>query len=161
MDTPPAPAAGLIEIEEVAVVLVLVVPVFVPVVVSESVAVFVLVLVPVLVSDEVWDAVFVVGVVSEVAASLVVTSVVSAKEVSVNHDSIRWVLAVPARLSRESPKSNPFGLHGQAEESVPSKRTVQITVKKKDRMLKMKCEVIGRFEDQAIGVVPWAGSVLD
>lgn len=54
-----------------AVVLVLVVPVFVPDVVSESVAVFVLEFVPVVVSEEVLDAVSVVAVVSEVAASVV------------------------------------------------------------------------------------------
>jgi hypothetical protein len=92
MDTPPAAAAGSMEIEEVAVVLVLVVPVFVPDVVSESVAVLVLEFVPVVVSEEVWDAVLVVAVVSEVAASVVVASVVAAQEVSVDHDRIRWIL---------------------------------------------------------------------
>jgi hypothetical protein len=46
--------------------------------------------------------------------------------------------AVPARLSRELPKNIPLGLHGQADESAPSKRTVQSTVKKKERILEMK-----------------------
>jgi hypothetical protein len=131
MDTPPAPAAGSMEIEEVAEVLVLVVPVFLPVVVSESVADFVLVFVPVLVSDEVWDAVFVVGVVSEVAASLVATSVVSAKEVSVNHDSIRWVLLYLLAYLGSRPKATHMASMAKPRRVSPAREQCRSRSKRK------------------------------
>lgn len=106
MDTPPAAAAGSMEIEDVAVVLLF--PVFVPVavpVVSESVAVPVLVsllvsvFVSVVVPVEVLGAVEASAVDSEVSATAV--SVVSESQVSVKYNSMRivltYLLAYPRR----------------------------------------------------------------
>lgn len=107
MDTPPAAAAGSMEIEDVAVVLlfpVVFVPVAVPVV-SESVAVPVLVsllvsvFVSVVVPVEVLGAVEASAVDSEVSATAV--SVVSESQVSVEYNSmiriLTYLLAYPRR----------------------------------------------------------------
>lgn len=111
MDTPPAAAAGSMEIEDVAVVLlfpVVFVPdsvpvvsesVAVPVLVSLLVSVFVTVVVPVLVPVEVLEAVEASVVDSEVSA--VAVSVVSESQVSIEYNSmirvLTYLLAYPRR----------------------------------------------------------------
>ena len=102
IDTPPTAAAGSMEIEEVAVVLLfpvfVLVPVALPVVVSASVAVSVLVpvLVPV-VPEAVSEAVEAAVVCSEVSAAVV--SVVSEIWVSIDYNNIKtifhYLLAYP------------------------------------------------------------------
>lgn len=107
MDTPPAAAAGSMEIEDVVVVLlfpVVFVPVAVPVV-PESVAVpvwvslLVSVFVPVVVPVEVLEAVEATVVDSEVSA--VVVSVVSELQVSIKYNklirALTYLLAYPRR----------------------------------------------------------------
>jgi hypothetical protein len=143
IETPPAAAAGSMEIEVVAVVLLF--PVFVLVslpVVSESVAV------PV-VSESVAVRVFV-----SVFVSVVLAEVLGAVEESVVDSEVSAVVVsvVSARLSKESPRSAPYGCHGQADDIVPSSKIVQSTLKIKHRMSKVG-EMIRGFRNQATEVL--------
>jgi hypothetical protein len=136
------------EIELVAVVLLF--PVFVPVsvpVFSESVAV------PVFVS--VFESVFVPVVVPVEVLEAVEASVVGSEVSAV------VVSEVSARLSKEPPRSSPWGGHGQADDMVPSNRMVQSTLKMKHRMSKIG-KMISRFEKLSDrGITPWAERRID
>lgn len=120
MEIPPAPAAGLIDTEEVAVVLASVLE-LVPVAVSS---------VAVLVSDSESEAV-------DEAASVVASAVVASAVVSVGVSLIfkyNVYFYVPARLSNRSCSAR--GCH-EAEVIVPSSKTSHKKLRIKDRMAKI------------------------